>query len=405
MLGGWGWGAWGIPNIIFSSAFTISAFTISAFTISAFTIKTTTFGAPRGVPYRSGRGIVATSDLEPGQLVLISRPLAYVTCPMGAIPSAEDLAAVTDEGPNSGSAAAATAAGCGEVEVIGHLGLFPSFSFLNHSCLPNAVNFVVGGIMVVVAARKIRQGSEVLINYLGRASLRPVGERQGQLAEGYHFSCDCPRCRTELLYGCTDASRTAAAAAGSGGDGTAAALGALLSSVQEDLTNWEELVRRADLPAAAAAAAAAAGEEEHRQWLRASAFDLYGQYVALAEATGRRWEALTVVRQQVAICDAVAPASDLHMYLEVKRALLAQSQQGKTAAEAAVSVAAEGMAMGQAAAEEQDNGTGTECDGGEENGWQRCIELLRRRYGNGLSDATLAMLLRGAVYGLSQVAL
>ncbi|GIL50513.1 hypothetical protein Vafri_6689 [Volvox africanus] len=41
-----------------------------------------------------GRGIIADADLEPGQLLMISKPLAYVTCPMGSIPSPEDLVTV-----------------------------------------------------------------------------------------------------------------------------------------------------------------------------------------------------------------------------------------------------------------------------------------------------------------------
>lgn len=41
-----------------------------------------------------GRGVVATEDLQPGQLILSSKPLAYTTTPMGSIPPPEELASV-----------------------------------------------------------------------------------------------------------------------------------------------------------------------------------------------------------------------------------------------------------------------------------------------------------------------
>ncbi|GIL93445.1 hypothetical protein Vretifemale_20848, partial [Volvox reticuliferus] len=385
-----------------------------------------------------GRGIIANADLEPGQLLLVSKPIAYITCPMGSIPSPEDLVTVmkkssfgteeirilnslfsgmddednksdictglgldefkltgligcnsfgeeftdfptymarSDSHANGIDGNRSTVSSCAEhdtatsnnpaggEEQVGHLGLFPSFSMLNHSCLPNAVNFVVGGRMLVVAARSIRKDSEVLINYLGRASLRPVEERQAQLADGYYFSCDCPRCRAELLYCCTDVAdpngktnplgsfseclqdilargdernsvldelgRAAAAAAttsDNGGDATAI-LDGLLDSVRQDVRKWDDVVKRMQLPAVVAVSDEGVAPEMQRQWLRASAFDLYSQHAALAEAAGRRQEALAAVERQVAICEAAAPSSDLHMYLSVKLALLVQQQE------------------------------------------------------------------------------
>ncbi|GLC36351.1 hypothetical protein PLESTB_000770900 [Pleodorina starrii] len=473
-----------------------------------------------------GRGVIAAANLEPGQLVLVSKPLAYVTCPMGAIPSPEELvdairessysheelrsldslyagvdledeetdgdselddmklfgiigcnsfgeefadfptcaarsanpagagtgAGISASGTSSASgtvtssSSSSSSSSCGDPHPhqVGHLGLFPSFSMLNHSCLPNAVNFVVGGRMMVVAARSIREGSEVLINYLGRASLRPVDERQAQLAEGYHFSCDCPRCRTELLYDCTDAGaavgaapgpgpgcslaeglqdilarcdeRSAeldelgrAAAAGSSGDtgpdaaaaatnptaNTAAALSDLLQRVRQDIRQLDELTRRA-VPDAEAGPGSAAAEppEVRRQWLRASAFDLYSQHAALAEVLGLGGEAAEAVDRQVAVCEAVAPGSDLHMYLEVKRAMMAAGAAGA------------GAGAGQRQGGGREAEAGGEAEAGREaeaEAWRRCAAVLRGRYGAGLSEGTIAALLRGAVYGLSQV--
>ena len=37
----------------------------------------------------------------------------------------------------------------------------------------------------------------MVINYLGRGSLRPLGERQAELEGGYGFTCTCARCTLE----------------------------------------------------------------------------------------------------------------------------------------------------------------------------------------------------------------
>ncbi|GLI63619.1 hypothetical protein VaNZ11_006634, partial [Volvox africanus] len=457
-----------------------------------------------------GRGILANTDLEPGELLMVSKPLAYVTCPMGSIPSAEDLITVmkksnynteelrilnslfsgvddednkddTCSGLNLDDFKLSGIIGCNSFgeeftdfpsylarshahangidgnrnvvsggaehdtaswsnppsgeEQVGHLGIFPSFSMLNHSCLPNAVNFVVGGRMLVVAARSIQKGSEVLINYLGRASLRPLEERQAQLAEGYYFSCDCPRCRAELYYCCTDVAeasgttnpfgtlaeclqdflarvdtrnsvldqlgRAAAASVTTNDDGgdARAILDGLLDSVRQDVRKWDDHVQRAQ-PPLAAVLDEGMGPEVPQSWLHASAFDLYSQHAVLAEATGRRQEALAAVERQVAICEVVAPSSDLHMYLSVKLALLAQQQEQAEGGNGG------GRDKGLVAGVQGQWEAKCGLEGGSDRvaaEWRRCRAVLQRRYGKGLSDGTLSTLLQEAVYGLSQV--
>ena len=64
---------------------------------------------------------------------------------------------------------------------------------LNHSCAPNAINYVMGGYMVVRAVRPIAAGEEVCISYLGRPQLQPTGPRRNKLEEDFGFECDCPR--------------------------------------------------------------------------------------------------------------------------------------------------------------------------------------------------------------------
>ncbi|KXZ43547.1 hypothetical protein GPECTOR_87g409 [Gonium pectorale] len=317
--------------------------------------------------------------------------------------------------------------GHGGDQQAGHLGLFPSFSMLNHSCLPNAVNFVLAGRMMVFAARRVPQGSEVLINYLGRASLRPVEERQSMLADGYHFACDCPRCGVELLAGC-DNSGGGASSGGTAGFGETlqailercqqreqilgglcvpppsaipAPVGAphagelqgaatrCLEGVRADVQLLESLLARQEAAGAGAGAATLAGLGDPTtgargsptggaphwlQWLRASAFDLYAQHVTCAEALGLVDEADAALRLLVGVCEAVAPHSDLHMYLAVKQLSLCQARWGPDSERAV----------------EQLRG---------------CAAVLRGRYGAELSDPTVARLLRGAAHGLAQIQL
>lgn len=82
-----------------------------------------------------------------------------------------------------------------------HVGLWPEFSLLNHSCVPNAIHLVVGNRMVVRAVRDIPAGKEVTINYLGRSCLEPLTVRRSELESVYGFNCRCPRCVAEDLFG------------------------------------------------------------------------------------------------------------------------------------------------------------------------------------------------------------
>ncbi|KAG2452349.1 hypothetical protein HYH02_003373 [Chlamydomonas schloesseri] len=82
----------------------------------------------------------------------------------------------------------------------GHIGLWPEFAMLNHSCAPNTVNYVVAGSMVVRAVAPIAQGEEVTICYLGRPQLLPFNKRIAILSEDYGFECNCARCLAEQAH-------------------------------------------------------------------------------------------------------------------------------------------------------------------------------------------------------------
>lgn len=103
-------------------------------------------------------------------------------------------------------------------------GVFPLFSFANHSCCPNAAHSVIGSTrpaggsaanssgggvgggsslldvlsrpgvgprMVLRAALRINPGEEVTVNYLGRGVLAPAEQRRGELAGNWGFECRC----------------------------------------------------------------------------------------------------------------------------------------------------------------------------------------------------------------------
>ena len=81
-------------------------------------------------------------------------------------------------------------------ELVSQLGIWPLFSMINHSCLPNAVQYTLRpeGYMFVRASRPIAAGEEVCICYLEQGPVgQPMAERQTELMNKYGFVCNCPR--------------------------------------------------------------------------------------------------------------------------------------------------------------------------------------------------------------------
>lgn len=83
-------------------------------------------------------------------------------------------------------------------------GLFPTLSRINHSCEPNceAMDWVAGGTPQVdlIALRPIKPGEELTVSYIGASNCKPKADRQAALADIplYLTSCLCALCsRTE----------------------------------------------------------------------------------------------------------------------------------------------------------------------------------------------------------------
>ncbi|KAJ7989133.1 hypothetical protein DPEC_G00316360 [Dallia pectoralis] len=83
-----------------------------------------------------------------------------------------------------------------ELQEIG-VGLYPSMSLLNHDCRPNCVMLFQGKTLQLRAIRAIQPAEELTISYIG--VLLPTRERQTQLLDQYHFTCQCQRCITAEL--------------------------------------------------------------------------------------------------------------------------------------------------------------------------------------------------------------
>jgi len=74
-------------------------------------------------------------------------------------------------------------------------GLWIMPSYINHSCWPNSVRSFLGDLLIVRAARDIREGEEITINYLENES--SVQERQKSFYSGWDFNCTCTLCEIE----------------------------------------------------------------------------------------------------------------------------------------------------------------------------------------------------------------
>lgn len=89
---------------------------------------------------------------------------------------------------------------CRDQPVTSHVGLWPEMCYINHSCAPNSINYVIGDVMVIRAAQDLKGGQEVTISYLGRPQLDHVQSRIDKLEEDYGFRCECERCTMELIH-------------------------------------------------------------------------------------------------------------------------------------------------------------------------------------------------------------
>ncbi len=72
--------------------------------------------------------------------------------------------------------------------------IFPTMSFFNHSCYPNALRLGYQGFQVIRAIRTIRRGEEVSIDYGFDFYANQKQARQQRSNTQYHFECGCMAC-------------------------------------------------------------------------------------------------------------------------------------------------------------------------------------------------------------------
>ncbi|KAF9571859.1 SET and MYND domain-containing protein 3 [Mortierella alpina] len=65
--------------------------------------------------------------------------------------------------------------------------------FMNHSCVPNCVYTFRGSRVECRVIRDVQPGEELTISYIDQ--IGTTRERQRQLQDQYHFTCDCPFCK------------------------------------------------------------------------------------------------------------------------------------------------------------------------------------------------------------------
>ncbi|XP_023343895.1 SET and MYND domain-containing protein 4 [Eurytemora carolleeae] len=79
-------------------------------------------------------------------------------------------------------------------------GVYPSIgSYLNSNCNPNTLRCNIGGTVVIIAARDIKQGEEITDNYCIHYSELPGPDRRAWLQESFFFTCQCTACSSDWL--------------------------------------------------------------------------------------------------------------------------------------------------------------------------------------------------------------
>ena len=86
------------------------------------------------------------------------------------------------------------------------LAIYPTFAFLNHSCVPNAFEvFDKDGRVHVISSQIISKGSEICRSYCNaRFDKHKKEDRQGLLTGQYGFTCVCLACKNDWSNGNRD---------------------------------------------------------------------------------------------------------------------------------------------------------------------------------------------------------
>lgn len=80
----------------------------------------------------------------------------------------------------------------------GNSGIFVRTSYINHSCLLNSNRLMIGDFVMIHATKPIAKGEEITTCYDGaKVTLLPFKKRMHEMQMDWHFQCTCPLCLAE----------------------------------------------------------------------------------------------------------------------------------------------------------------------------------------------------------------
>ena len=159
-----------------------------------------------------GRGLVASRDLLPGELIAICSPLVVVRDANHRLDALQKLSTMIlttsdeyirlgvndlDDGGDGDSLDVREILKRNAFELTPNkFGLFHMASFINHACACNSLVVFLGEMLVIRAATHIPSQSQVTIQYFSTLG-QFVIQRQEYIKTSWGFTCACLRCEME----------------------------------------------------------------------------------------------------------------------------------------------------------------------------------------------------------------
>lgn len=74
----------------------------------------------------------------------------------------------------------------------------PIQSLVNHSCVPNVYNDLVGNKQVLITLRPVKKGQQLFVTYKEDLMRQSTEQRQEYLEQIFGFKCKCSRCEPKI---------------------------------------------------------------------------------------------------------------------------------------------------------------------------------------------------------------
>lgn len=135
----------------------------------------------------SVRPLLSETQLQ--NLAISANSASQIVDPKYAIPASEMIDLLAKMTANDFALSDAEAIPCG-------IAISPQAAMFNSSCWPSAAMVYNGNELLIQALRTIQPGEEICTAYIDVG--RTTEMRQMELQRGYHFTCDCERCKANL---------------------------------------------------------------------------------------------------------------------------------------------------------------------------------------------------------------